>query len=103
MLAGPHGASSMTRNTESDTEARQLRTLLTLARELMQADTPAAALALAGRATAALTRFDGAVLLVRGEIDASIGFDLHCPRARPTAATPGVAWHGKSRRASRAR
>lgn len=80
----------MTRNTETDAEVWQLRTLLTMSRELMQADAPLAALALAGRAMAELTRFDGAVLLVRGEVDESIGFDRH---GQPHRADRSHAWY----------
>ncbi|MEW6023897.1 MAG: GGDEF domain-containing protein [Pseudomonadota bacterium] len=65
----------MTRNTESSTEAGQLRALLTMSRELMQADEPFAALVLTGRAMAELAHAGRALLLVRGEVNASIGFD----------------------------
>ena len=65
----------MTRNTETDTEAGQLQALLTMSRELMQADEPLAVLALAGRAMAELAHVDSALLLVRGEVNAAIEFD----------------------------
>lgn len=65
----------MTRHTESSTEAGQLRALLSMSRELMQADEPFAALVLAGRAMAELAHAGRALLLVRGEVNASIAFD----------------------------
>jgi len=65
----------MTSNTEAGTEVGQLRALLAMSRELMQTDEPLAALALAGQAMADLARIDSALLLVRGEVNASIGFD----------------------------
>jgi diguanylate cyclase (GGDEF)-like protein len=65
----------MTSNTEAGTEVGQLRALLAMSRELMQTDEPLAALALAGQAMAGLARIDSALLLVRGEVNASIGFD----------------------------
>jgi len=67
----------MTHMTERDLdlEARQLRALLTMSRELMQADKPFTALALAGRAMAELTHIDSALLLVCGEINECIAFD----------------------------
>ncbi len=45
-------------------EVRQLRALLAMAREWMQADSPGAVLALTGRALAELGRVDSALLLV---------------------------------------
>jgi len=65
----------MTTNMEQDTEVLQLRALLTMSRELMQTDEPLAALALAGRTMTELAHVDRALLLVRGEVNASIGFD----------------------------
>ena len=65
----------MTRTTETDTEVGELRALLTMSRELMQSDEPLAVLALAGRAMADLAHVDSALLLVRGEVNAAIGFD----------------------------
>ena len=76
----------MTRNTESSTEAGQLRALLTMSRELMQADEPFAALVLAGRAMAELAHAGRALLLVRGEVHASIGFD-HAGKPRKAGAS----------------
>jgi hypothetical protein len=65
----------MPRNTETDREARQLRALLTMSRESMQTDQALKVLALAGRATADLAHVDSALLLVRGEVNASISFN----------------------------
>jgi len=65
----------MTSHTESPTEAGQLQALLTMSRELMQVDEAFAALALAGRAMTELAHAGSALLLVRGEVNASIGFD----------------------------
>ncbi|AWL06977.1 diguanylate cyclase [Massilia oculi] len=60
---------------DPDLEVRQLRALLTMSRELMQADQPFAALALAGGAMVELTHIDRALLLVRGEVNECIAFD----------------------------
>lgn len=65
----------MTPNTDPAKEAEQLRALLTMSRELMQADEPFAALLLAGRAMAELAHIDKALLLLGGEVNESIGFD----------------------------
>jgi len=73
----------MARNTDSPTEAEQLRGLLTMSRELMQANEPFAALVLAGRAMADLAHACSALLLLRGEVNASIGFD-HSGKPRKT-------------------
>jgi diguanylate cyclase (GGDEF)-like protein len=62
-------------NTEPDTEVGQLRALLTMSRELMQADEPSAVLVLAGRALADVAHVDSALLLVRGEVDETVSFD----------------------------
>ena len=82
----------MTHMTEPspDLEARQLRALLTMSRELMQVDKPGAALALAGRAMAELAHIDSALLLVRGEINECIAFDRE---GRPGKAAPGHDWY----------
>lgn len=73
-----------------DQEARQLRALLTMSRELMQVDKPSAALALAGKAMAELAHIDSALLLVRGEINECIAFDR---TGTPGAATSGHDWY----------
>ena len=65
----------MTHNTEPDTEVRQLRALLAMSRELMQADEPSAVLVLTGRALAGVAHIDRALLLVRGEVDETVSFD----------------------------
>lgn len=82
----------MTHMTEPspDLEARQLRALLTMSRELMQVDKPSAALALAGKAMAELAHIDSALLLVRGEINECIAFDR---TGIPGAATSGHDWY----------
>jgi len=73
-----------------DLEARQLRALLTMSRELMQVDKPSAALGLAGRAMAELAHIDSALLLVRGEINECIAFDR---TGRPGAAASSHDWY----------
>jgi diguanylate cyclase (GGDEF)-like protein len=65
----------MKRNPRPDADVQQLRNLLTMSRELMQVDESLAALALAGRAMVELAGVDKALLLVRGEVNESIGFD----------------------------
>ncbi|MGI4717332.1 MAG: diguanylate cyclase [Janthinobacterium lividum] len=82
----------MTRHSEHDpgAEVRQLRALVILARELMQVESSCAVLALAGRAMAELARIDSALLLVRGEVTESIGFDRD---GKPHKALSGHAWH----------
>ena len=80
----------MTKNTGSGAEVRQLRALLTMSRELMQIDEPQAALALVGRAMSELAQVDNALLVVRGEIDASIGFDR---TGRPRKADRSHDWY----------
>jgi len=75
---------------DPDAEVRQLRGLLSMARELMQVGTGSAALTLAGRAMAELAQVDSALLLVRGETTESVCFDhqgeLH-------AASSGHPWY----------
>lgn len=71
-------------------EVRHLRALLTMARELMQVESPAAVLALTGRALAGLADIDSALLLVQGEVMESISFD-HAGQARTAASSH--AWH----------
>jgi len=80
----------MTRNTEADTEVGQLRALLAMSRELMQTDEAVAALALAGQAMVDLAHVDSALLLVRGEVNASIGFDS---RGQPHNAPRSHDWY----------
>jgi len=80
----------MTTETEPDTDVLQLRALLTMSRELMQADEPSAALVLAGRALAELVHADSALLLVRGEVNESIGFDR---TGRPRQAPRSHGWY----------
>lgn len=80
----------MTRNTGSDAEVQQLQGLLAMSRELMQVDNPLAALALAGRAMAELAQVDSALLLVRGEVNESVGFDR---TGRPREAGSHHDWH----------
>jgi len=71
----------MMQHTGPDADVQQLRALLTMSRELMQVDEPLAVLALAGRAMTDLAQVERALLLVRGEVDASIGFDdMGAPR-----------------------
>lgn len=53
----------------------QLRSLLTLSRELLQTDDALGVLRLLGRGVAELTQADSALLLVRGGADDAIGFD----------------------------
>lgn len=62
-------------NNETDTEVRQLRAMLTMSRELIQAEEPSAVLALTGRALADVAHIDSALLLVRGEVDETVSFD----------------------------
>jgi diguanylate cyclase (GGDEF)-like protein len=71
-------------------EVQQLQALLTMARELMQIDSAPAALKLAGRMIIELVKADGALLLVRGEMNESIGFDRS---GRPYAADSKHGWH----------
>ena len=71
-------------------EVRQLRALLTMARELIQVESPSAVLALTGRALADLAEIDSALLLVQGEVTESISFD-HEGQARTAASSH--AWH----------
>ena len=80
----------MMRNAGPDAEVQQLQALLTMSRELMQVDEPLAALALAGRAMADLAQVDKALLLVRGEVNESIGFDC---RGRPSRVGRNHDWH----------
>jgi len=80
----------MTRNTEADMEVRQLQALLTMSRELMQANEPLTVLALAGRAMADLAHVDSALLLVRGEVNAAIGFDR---KGEPRKASSSHDWY----------
>lgn len=84
------GELSMNRNTGLDVEVQQLQALLTMSRELMQVDEPLAALALAGRAMADLAQVNKALLLIRGEVNESIGFD-HTGRPRKAGLTHD--WH----------
>jgi diguanylate cyclase (GGDEF)-like protein len=65
----------MTRTTRSDPEVQQLRALVTMSRELMQVDSASAALALMGRTLTGLVQAEQGLLLVRGDIDESIGFN----------------------------
>lgn len=65
----------MTRTTGSDAEVQQLRALVTMSRELMQVDSAPAALALMGRTLTGLAQAEQALLLVRGDINESIGFN----------------------------
>jgi hypothetical protein len=62
-------------NNETDMEVRQLRAMLTMSRELIQAEEPFAVLALTGRALADAAHIDSALLLVRGEVDETVSFD----------------------------
>jgi len=71
-------------------EVQQLQSLLTMSRELMQVDDATAAVALAGRTVLELTKGGGALLLVRGDISASVGFDRS---GRPYAADSTHGWH----------
>ena len=80
----------MTRNTRSDAEVRQLQALLTMARELMQVGESLAALALVGRAMVDLAQVDSALLLIRGEVNESIGFDR---TGKPRKADRNHDWH----------
>lgn len=80
----------MTQHTGSDAEVHQLRALLTMSRELMQADQPLAALELTGRAMAELALVDRALLLVRGEVNESIDFDR---TGKPHKAHRNHDWH----------
>lgn len=80
----------MTRTTGSDAEVQQMRALLTVARELMQVDSPLATLALTGRAMAELAQVDEAFLLIRGEVNESIGFDR---TGRPRKADRDHDWY----------
>lgn len=56
-------------------EVQQLRALLSMSRELMQAGDALTVLALAGRAMVELAQVDSALLLIRGEVNDAIGFD----------------------------
>jgi diguanylate cyclase (GGDEF)-like protein len=71
-------------------EVQHLRALLTMSRELMQVDDAGAAVALTGRTILELSKGDGALLLVRGDISESIGFDRS---GRPYAADSSHGWH----------
>lgn len=75
----------MTPDTDPGTEVLQLRGLLNMSRELMQVDEPSRALVLAGRALAELAHVDSALLLIRGEVSETIGFD--------SMGTPRQAFH----------
>jgi len=65
----------MTPDTDPGNEVLQLKGLLTMSRELMQVDEPSRALVLAGRALAELAHVDRALLLIRGEVSQTVGFD----------------------------
>jgi len=71
-------------------EIQQLQALLTMSRELMQVDDATAAVALTGRTMLELSEGNGALLLVRGDISESIGFDRS---GRPYAADSTHGWH----------
>lgn len=80
----------MTQATGPMREVQQLQALLTMSRELMQMDDAAAAVALAGQTILELTKGDCALLLVRGDISESVGFDRS---GRPYAADSTHCWH----------
>lgn len=71
-------------------EVQDLQALLTMSRELMQVDDAVAALALAGRTLIELVKADRALLLVRGDISESMGFDR---AGSPHAVDSHHGWH----------
>lgn len=81
----------MSHDTEQELRPEQLRSLLTVSRELLQTDEPVEACRLAGQAMVDLSGASAGLLLVRGDGEQAVAFD-GCGRAR--LAGPDHPWYG---------